>query len=291
MTIEIPVWLKKEIAENKSALRNIESRKTEKILINNAIRTVCEEALCPNKGKCFLRKEATFLILGDTCTRKCSFCAVKKGKPRPVDKNEPKKIASIIKKLGLKYVVITSPTRDDLPDGGALHYAEVVASIKKECQNTKTEVLIPDFAGSEKSLFTVLQAEPTVLAHNIETVPRLYDKVRQGADYKRSLELLERVKKINPLLPAKSGLMLGLGETDTEVKQTLWDLLNAGCDILTLGQYLAPSKKHNMVKKYLLPQEFAEFKQFALNIGFKAVASASLVRSSYLAGTLIKWGT
>lgn len=286
MTVKIPVWLKKEIGKNKSAVRNIKSRNIEQTLLNNSIHTVCNEALCPNKGKCFSQGMATFLILGNICTRKCRFCSVNKGIPCKPDETEIKKIADAAKKWNLKYIVITSPTRDDLPDGGAKYYAKTIACIKNHSKNIKTEVLIPDFAGNKKSLRTVLKAKPDVLAHNIETVPSLYSIVRRGANYKRSLKLIENSKKLSPETPAKSGLMLGLGETTPQIKQTLLDLLNSGCDILTLGQYLAPSKNHNVVKRYVKPREFAELKQFAIDLGFKAVASAPLVRSSYMAGKL-----
>ncbi|HAF94725.1 MAG: lipoyl synthase [Elusimicrobia bacterium GWC2_51_8] len=283
-----PDWIVKEVRKNKTDLRGGASLKTADELAGHRLRTVCEEALCPNKGRCFSEGEATFLILGDICTRACSFCAVTKKTPLPPDPGEPVRAAELLKKWGLKYVVFTSPTRDDLPDGGASHFAKTVSEIKKLNPGLKTEPLIPDFNGLRSALETVLHSGPSVLGHNIETTAGLHEKVRAGADYKRSLELLARSKKIRPDIFTKSGIMLGLGETDAQIESTLEDLLAHGCDLLTIGQYLAPSKNHFPVKKYYTPEEFSDWGQKARKMGFKAALSGPLVRSSYQALSLYR---
>jgi lipoic acid synthetase len=249
-----------------------------------SLHTVCEEANCPNRMECFARRTATFMILGDRCTRNCTFCNVTKGAPVPVDADEPRHAAEGVRELGLKHVVITSVTRDDLPDGGAEHFAETIRRIRETTPDVTIEVLIPDFKGSLPAQQTVLEAGPDVLNHNIETVPRLYQEVRPMAVYARSLELLRRAKELGkPGMHTKSGMMLGLGEGKDEVLQSLRDLRSAGCDFLTLGQYLAPSKLHHPVVEYIHPDVFAEYKTLGEAMGFKFVASAPLVRSSYMA--------
>ena len=283
-----PKWIVDEVRLNKGGLRGGASLKTAEELARHGLRTVCDEARCPNKGRCFSNGEATFLILGNVCTRACSFCAVTKKTPLPPDPGEPFRTAELLKKWGLKYVVLTSPTRDDLPDGGASHFAKTVREVKRLNPGLKTELLIPDFKGSSLALETVLGSEPSVLGHNIETAASLYGKVRTGADYKRSLELLARSKKFRPDIFTKSGIMLGLGETETEIETTLKDLLARGCDLLTIGQYLAPSKNHFPVKKYYTPGEFSGWGEKARKMGFKAALSGPLVRSSYRALSLYR---
>jgi len=286
MTLPVPQWLKEMVRQNKAAMRGCAAGETARQLDEKELHTVCVEALCPNRGRCFTEGDATFMILGRICTRGCRFCAVERGAAQPPDADEPRRIADTAAKWKLSYVVLTSPTRDDLPDGGAAHYAAVIGAIKKLPGNVRVEPLIPDFAGNEKSLRTVLAAGPAVLAHNIETVPRLYSSVRRGADYRRSMTLLERSAKLYPAIPVKSGLMLGLGEKKDEVLAVLKDMSAAGTTMLTLGQYLAPSGAHVPVERYLEPAEYDELAARAKEIGFKAVMSAPLVRSSYLAGRM-----
>lgn len=281
-----PQWLKELVGRNKAALREQASEAVKSTLAEKHLHTVCVEALCPNKGKCFCEGDATFLILGDACTRGCKFCAVSHKKPEPPDEDEPRRIADAVKKWKLRFAVLTSPTRDDLPDGGAAHFAKVIKTIRAACPHTGTEPLVPDFSGSETALATVLAAEPQVLAHNMETVPRLYAEIRIGADYARSLALLKSVKRLAPGTAVKSGLMLGLGETEEEILSTLSDMLANEVEILTLGQYLAPSKNHAPVRRYLEPGEYDALGEKARRMGFKAVLSGPLVRSSYLAGRL-----
>ena len=251
-----------------------------------SLHTICESALCPNIGACFLRGTATFLILGDVCTRHCTFCAVKKGQPLPVDDKEPQHLLEAVEKLNLSYVVITSVTRDDLSDGGASHFVKAVNILHERREGTLVEVLIPDFLGSAEALGAVVGACPQVINHNVETIPRLYPEVRPEADYRRSLELLTMVKKLNPEIVTKSGLMVGLGETKGEVVEVMKDLRDANCELLTIGQYLQPSPKHHPVAQYVPPGEFSEFKDMAKSLGFTAVASAPLVRSSFKAAEL-----
>ena len=286
MIIPLPKWIIDEAKENKAALRRGASLNTIGDLAAHRLHTVCDEALCPNKGKCFSEGEATFLILGDICTRACRFCAVSKAVPLPPDPDEPERIGKLSKQWGLKYVVFTAPTRDDLPDGGAGHFAQTVTGIKKADPGIKVEPLIPDFKGDLNALKTVLDSNPDVLCHNMETVPGFYAKVRPGADYKRSLNILKASKRQRPDIFTKSGLMLGLGETEQEIAAALQDLLAHDCEILTLGQYLAPSKAHLPVERYLTPEEFAHLGEKAEKMGFKAVLSGPLVRSSYRAGRL-----
>jgi len=245
------------------------------------LHTVCQSASCPNIGECFSRKTATFMILGDTCTRSCGFCGVRHGAPSPLDPEEPRRVAQAAAQLGLKYVVVTSVTRDDLPDGGASHFAETISWIKAGIPGAKVEVLVPDFGGDAVALKSVLDAGPFVLNHNVETVPRLYPIVRPAADYRRSLKLLETAKKAEPSIYTKSGFMVGLGESKEEVEGVLQDLRSAGCDIVTIGQYLRPSKANLPVVEYLPPARFDEYKAIGDALGFRYAASGPFVRSSY----------
>ncbi|HKI48076.1 MAG TPA: lipoyl synthase, partial [Desulfobacteria bacterium] len=270
-----PPWLKKRLSSG------LHYDKVVGLIKNSNLHTVCEEAHCPNLGECFSNGTATFMILGDHCTRNCRFCAVHHGVPEPPDKREPLEVAEAVKKMALRYAVITSVTRDDLPDGGAGHFAAVMGAIKEQNPELKVEVLIPDFQGSAEDLKTVVTAGPHVLNHNLETVPRLYPQVRPQADYQQSLELIRRVGEMDPGLTTKSGLMLGLGERNEEVKEVLHDLLTAGCRLLTLGQYLAPSKDHHPVITYVTPESFLKWEQTALDMGFRGVASGPFVRSSF----------
>ena len=244
------------------------------------LNTVCIEANCPNQSECFSNKTATFMILGNICTRNCTFCNVNSGNPFPVDSDEPRRVAQAIKRLNLKYAVITSVTRDDLPDGGASHFSDVITATAKTSPETLIEVLIPDL----KDTKIITEQSPAVISHNIETVKSLYPTVRPEADYTHSLNVLGNIKKQNPAIYSKSGLMLGLGETHDEILKTFNDLLNVGCELLTIGQYLTPSKYNYPVHEYIKPHVFAEYKEIALEKGFKNVASAPLVRSSYNAG-------
>lgn len=286
MRKEIPLWLKKMIGENKAKEHAASSGAVRGGLKEAALHTVCVEAKCPNRGHCFSNGDATFMILGNICTRGCKFCAVGRGCPSQPDAEEAAKIAEMVRKFNIKYVVLTSPTRDDLQDGGAAHFASVIKEIKKTNPGVKTEPLIPDFQGDKGAVKTVLDANPEVLAHNIETVPELYPEVRVGADYKRSLKLLLNSKKLRPDILTKSGIMLGLGETQDQIKNTLDDLRKHQVDLLTMGQYLAPSDRHNLVKAYPRPEEYAYWRDYALSIGFKEAACGPLVRSSYDAGAL-----
>lgn len=245
------------------------------------LNTVCQSAKCPNIGECFKRRTATFLILGKNCTRGCKFCAIVKEKPETVDICEPERIAQAVKELGLVYSVITSVTRDDLPDGGAAHFAKTIKEIKSLNPATKVEVLVPDFSGNKNSINIVFEAKPDVFSHNIETVPSLYAKVRKGADYKQSLDVLKYAK--NAGFKVKTGIMLGLGENETEIFETINDIKSLDIDILTIGQYLAPTQNHYPVIKEYTDNDFIKIKDFALKSGIKNVVSGRYVRSSYLA--------
>ncbi len=272
----LPPWIKKR-APRTQIVEQMTS-----LLRSFSLHTVCEEAHCPNIGECFSWKTATFMILGNRCTRNCRFCAVEHKTPWSPDPEEPENVARAVKMLGLKYVVITSVTRDDLKDGGASQFAQTIEKIRKiNGQNIKIEILIPDFQGSLPSLETVIQAKPTVLNHNLETAPRLYPEVRPGANYLRSIKLLQRVKEIAPYLYTKSGLMDGLGETFSEVIEVMEDMRRADCNILTLGQYLRPSSSHLSVKEFVIPERFTEYKKIGSELGFSFVASGPFVRSSY----------
>lgn len=277
-----PEWLRIRVRNNERISQ------VENILERLSLHTVCEEANCPNRMECFSRKTATFMILGRVCTRNCRFCNVEGGSPMPVDETEPQHVAEAAKELGLEHVVITSVTRDDLPDGGAGHFARTVEAVRKMCAEMVIEVLIPDFKGDIKALGTVVEAAPDIINHNVETVPRLYPTVRPQADYRRSLELLANVKRMNRNIYTKSGIMVGLGESMDEVFEVFRDLREAGCDFLTVGQYLAPSEKHHRVEEYVHPDVFDEYKKKGLEMGFAYVASAPLVRSSYNAREALK---
>ncbi|MBI5699786.1 lipoyl synthase [Candidatus Saganbacteria bacterium] len=272
----LPPWLKKPIPKHSNISR------VRKLMGENGVHTVCESAKCPNIGECFAKNTVTFLILGDTCTRRCAFCGVKKGIPAPVDPDEPKKIAEAVKKLGLDYVVITSVTRDDLPDGGAGQFVEVIRYLRLNAAVPEIEVLIPD----NLDLDRVLEAKPFVLNHNLETVPRLYPQVRPQADYRRSLKVLRYIKDQNPSIYTKSGIMVGLGEKDEEIEQVLRDLRAVGCDLVTIGQYLPPAKQKLPVIRYVDPLIFAEYERLGKELGFLHTASGPFVRSSYRAGDL-----
>ncbi len=260
--------------------------KVKSILGETNLHTVCEEARCPNLGECFSKGTATILILGRVCTRDCGFCGVEHGAPGPLDEMEPQKVARAVKQMGLRYVVITSVTRDDLSDGGASHFAETIRSIRVLDQTIRVEVLIPDFRGDVSSLTKVLDESPDVLNHNIETVPRLYPLVRPQAVYGRSLDLLKRAKDYSPGILTKSGFMLGLGETGREVLDLLQNLKEAGCDFLTIGQYLQPCSDRLPVERYVPPEEFDEYKRIGEEMGFRTVASGPFVRSSFHAGRM-----
>lgn len=277
-----PEWLKVRIKAGSdfSEVSNL----LERLHLN----TVCQEALCPNIGECFNRKTATFMILGKNCTRSCTFCNVSTGAPEKVDQCEPENIAEAVRILKLKHVVITSVTRDDLPDGGASHFYNIIKAIRNNSQSTVIEVLIPDFQGDEKALEKVIAASPDIINHNIETIPSLYHEVRPQADYRQSLELLERVKLKSPSIYTKSGLMVGLGETTESVLSVLLDLRNAGCDFLTIGQYLSPSVQHHPIVEYIHPDIFNFYQMKALEYGFAHASCAPLVRSSYLADEVLE---
>ena len=270
-----PTWIRTKILDTQNYF------KTKEIINRKKLHTVCQEASCPNISECWSKKHATFMIMGDTCTRACSFCNVKTGKPIFLDSLEPLKIAQATKELNLKHVVITSVDRDDLEDGGANHFSKVILETRKINKETTIEVLTPDFLRKGEAYKKVVFASPDVFNHNIETVPSLYRSVRPGSRYFASVDLLKSVKEINKTIFTKSGIMLGLGETKDEVLQVMDDLLSANVDFLTIGQYLQPSVKHYPLKRYVHPDEFQEFKEIALSKGFLIVASSPLTRSSY----------
>jgi lipoic acid synthetase len=254
---------------------------TEGVIKRLNLNTVCKEANCPNYVECFSKKVATFMILGTNCTRNCRFCNVKHESPQPIDPDEPENIACAAAELGLRYAVITSVTRDDLPDGGAGHFAKVVQAIKTHSPDTAVETLIPDFNGAADALKTVAGTSPDVISHNMETIARLYRDVRPRADYRRSLEVIQNIKLFDPAIWSKTGIMLGLGETAEEVHALFDDLREAGCEFITIGQYLAPSRAHYPVQEYITPEQFGEYGAAAKEKGFVFAASAPLVRSSY----------
>jgi lipoic acid synthetase len=273
MIIRKPEWLQKKI--NPAAHAEME-----RLLGDHRLHTVCQEAICPNISECFRSRQATFLILGRSCTRLCSFCNVTKETPLPPDPQEPARVAQAVSRLGLSHVVITSPTRDDLPDGGAGLFAATVAAIRQASPDTRIELLIPDFLGNRASISTVVYARPDIIGHNVETVQRLYH-IRCGADFRRSLAVLVTVRELDPELRTKSGIMIGLGETEEEVLAVFADLRKAGCAYLSVGQYLAPSKRHFPVQEFIRPERFDFFREEALGLGFEHVESGPYVRSSY----------
>lgn len=275
-------WLRRKLPDQKVL------DKMDSLLKDLNLHTVCESALCPNRGECFKNGTATFMILGDICTRNCRFCAIKTGNPLPLDPKEPYHVAKAAKHLNLKHVVVTSVTRDDLPDGGAEYFANTIIEIRKQLPESTVEVLIPDFKGSWKALQKVINVKPEIINHNIETIARLYQSVRPKAVYKNSLELLRQVKIRNKKIISKSGIMLGLGEEKGEIIETMKDLRKVNCEVLTIGQYLKPSPHHLKVQKYVHPDEFEEYRKIGMSLGFKYVASAPLVRSSYHAGKILK---
>jgi lipoyl synthase len=270
-----PPWLKRRLPTDASF------QEVRGLIEKGNLHTVCQEAKCPNIWECYAHQTATFLIMGSRCTRNCRFCSVATGPPESLDPQEPGRVAAAAARMGLKYAVVTSVTRDDLPDGGAAHFAATIREIRRRIPGARVEVLIPDFQGDRSALLAVLEAKPDVLNHNIETVPRLYPTVRPQADYLRSLTLLQRARECDPALVTKSGLMLGLGEEAPEVRRTLQDLRAADCRILTLGQYLQPSPEHLPVIRYVTPEEFEDWRRSALEMGFAEVASGPFVRSSY----------
>ncbi len=270
-----PEWLRVRIPSGSGYLE------IKRLLRSAELHTVCEEANCPNIGECFNQRTATFLILGSICTRGCRFCNVSKGETQPVDREEPERVAKAAQKMGLRHTVVTSVTRDDLPDGGAGMYAKTISSIRRYNPGSTIEVLIPDFAGDIDALRLVIREMPDIINHNIETIPRLYKRVRPGAGYRRSLTLLEQVKKISPAIITKSGLMVGLGEEYNEIIDVMKDLREVGCEILTLGQYLSPGRQHLPVERFYHPEEFNELKTQGIELGFKYFESGPLVRSSY----------
>ena len=275
-----PEWLKVRIRSNENFDR------VTQMVSDLSLHTVCQEARCPNIFECWSEGTATFMILGDVCTRHCGFCAVGKGRPLPLDPDEPRHVGEAVQRLGVKHAVITSVNRDELPDGGSIHFAESIRWIRRLNPGTRFEVLIPDFCGNEEALNNVLSARPDVLNHNTETVPRLYKRVRPDARYEQSLKLLRAASASKGKWPLmiKTGLMVGLGETIEELIETFRDLAKTGCDILTVGQYLAPTARHIPIEKYYSPEEFKDLRDDALTMGFRYVEAGPLVRSSYHAG-------
>ena len=271
-----PKWIRAKSPSTPEVMR------LKKVLRDQNLHTVCEEASCPNLGECFSHGTATFMIMGDICTRRCPFCDVAHGRPQALDENEPQNLAQTIKAMNLRYVVITSVDRDDLRDGGAAHFVQCIQETREHAPDTKIEILVPDFRGRMDIALSILeQAPPDVFNHNLETVPRLYKQARPGADYAWSLKLISEFKQRFPDIPSKSGLMLGLGETNDEIVEVLKDLRTHQCDMLTLGQYLQPSRHHLGVERFVTPEEFAELGAHAEALGFSNVASGPMVRSSY----------
>jgi len=270
-----PEWLRKKI-------RPSAHNEMEALMAEGGLHTVCEEAMCPNISECFRQKQATFMILGNICTRACTFCAVNKGKPMALDKDEPDNVAKAVRLLGLRHVVITSTTRDDLPDGGAAHFCETVAAIKAMDDSIVVELLIPDLHENVEALEMVAKSGAEIIGHNLETVPRLY-QVRKGAEYKRSLRVLKILSSSNSLISTKSGIMLGLGEGDDEIITLMQDLLDVNCRYLSIGQYLAPSQMHAKVVEYVKPQKFEFFRNIGMEMGFRYIKSSPYTRSSYMA--------
>lgn len=280
MQRRLPDYLKRPIIDTDK------TRTVRKILKTKCLNTVCENARCPNKNECYTKNTATFLIMGNDCTRNCKYCNISCARPEPLDLEEPKHVAEAVQALGLKYAVITSVTRDDLPDGGAEHFANCIYEIRKLCPDTKIEILTPDFKGNKDCLDVIIKAHPDVFNHNIEAVQDIFKSVRPQGDYECSLEVLKYVKDNSDIL-TKSGLIIGLGETFEQIEQTLIDLKNVGCDIVTIGQYIQPSKHHLEVAKYYTPEEYDKLKELANKIGIKNHQIGPLVRSSYRAAELV----
>ena len=272
---KLPPWFKVPLPRGENYLR------LKGLMREQRLHTICEEAHCPNMGECWEYGTATFLILGETCTRRCAYCAVHTGRPQGVDWAEPSRVARAVRNLGLRHAVVTSPNRDDLADGGAEIFGKTIRQIRAGVPGCKVEVLIPDFQGSREALVVVVLAQPDVLNHNIETVPRVFRRVRPRGSYDRSVQLLAWVKELDPGMVTKSGIIVGMGEEREEVLETMFDLREAGCDVLTLGQYLRPSEKHLPVHRFWHPDEFAEMKAEGLSMGFRHVEAGPLVRSSY----------
>ncbi|MFK8067025.1 MAG: lipoyl synthase [Gammaproteobacteria bacterium] len=271
-----PAWIKAKAPTDPNVLR------IKNLIKEKKLNTVCEEASCPNLGECFAHGTATFMIMGELCTRRCPFCDVAHGRPQPLDQNEPQNLADAIETMELNYVVITSVDRDDLRDGGGEHFANCINKIRQQNAEIKIEILVPDFRGRmKKALDNLEQGLPDVFNHNLETIPRLYKQVRPGADYQWSLDLIKEFKNRHSTVPTKSGLMLGLGETLNEVKDVLRDLKDHNCDMITLGQYLQPTRYHLPVERFVTPEEFDQLQQFGIELGFDNIASAPMVRSSY----------
>lgn len=282
MAGRFPPWLHKRLP----AAGDFET--TRALLKELGLNTVCQSARCPNQGECFARHTATFMIMGNICTRNCRFCAVEGGKPEPLDPEEPGRVAEAAAQLGLRHVVVTSVTRDDLADGGAGHFAATIAALRSRLPGCTVEVLTPDFQGTGKAIAAVAMAGPDIFNHNVETVPRLYSGVRPGADFRRSLEVLLKVKELNPAIYTKSGIMVGLGERQEEVIEVMRALRRVGCDILTIGQYLQPSAAHLPVVEFIAPEVFDSYAVYGRELGFAFVASAPFVRSSYNADQFSK---
>lgn len=280
MQRRLPEYLKRPIIDTDK------TRTVRRILKTKCLNTVCENARCPNKNECYTKNTATFLIMGGNCTRNCRYCNISCAKPEPLDIQEPKHVAEAVKALGLKYAVITSVTRDDLPDGGAEHFANCIYEIRKICPDTKIEILTPDFKGNKQSLDVIIKAHPDVFNHNIEAVDEIFKSVRPQGNYQCSLDVLKYVKENSDIL-TKSGLIIGLGETFEQIEKTLSDLKNVGCDIVTIGQYIQPSKQHLEVAKYYTPDEYEELKALAKKVGIKNYQIGPLVRSSYRAAELV----
>lgn len=280
MQRRLPDYLKRPIIDTEK------TRTVRKILKTKCLNTVCENARCPNKNECYTKNTATFLIMGGNCTRNCKYCNISCAKPEPLDLEEPKHVAEAVQVLGLKYAVITSVTRDDLPDGGAEHFANCIYEIRKLCPDTKIEILTPDFKGNKESLDKIIKAHPDVFNHNIEAVKDIFKTVRPQGDYDCSINVLKYIKE-NSDIKTKSGLIIGLGETFEQIEQTLTDLKSAGCDIVTIGQYIQPSKQHFEVAKYYIPEEYDELKSLAKKAGIRNYQIGPLVRSSYRASELV----
>ncbi len=278
----LPNWLTRPLSDP-SQVRGVR-----RALEAHRLNTVCDEARCPNRAECFARGTATFMILGSKCTRNCRFCAVATGEPEPPDTDEPSRVAAAARELGLSFVVVTSVTRDDLPDGGAAHFAETVGAVREALPGAGVELLVPDFCGSSGALAVVLEAGPDVLGHNVETVARLYPSVRSGAEYGRSLEVLKRSAASGLVRNIKSAIMLGLGETRGEVEETLRDVRDSGANIAYLGQYLRPSPEHAPVARFVTPREFDEIREYAISLGFDWVSAGPFVRSSYRAADALR---